>query len=71
MKAFAEAVCVKVRERCPYAITDGLLRVDIMVRDDGVMVVNELESLEATYNEDININIALKFYWYLILRTLV
>jgi hypothetical protein len=36
----------------PQLLNDGLFRVDIMVRSDGEMVVNEFESLEGTYSTD-------------------
>ena len=34
---------------CPYAILDGLFRVDVMQTKDKEYVVNEFESLEAAY----------------------
>ena len=37
------------KERVPHALVDGIFRVDIMRRQNGQWVVNELESLEATY----------------------
>ena len=36
----------------PYALVDGLCRVDIMQRSNGRLVVNEFESLEATYGSN-------------------
>lgn len=37
------------RHRCPYAITDGLFRVDVFQTKLGKLVVNEFESLDASY----------------------
>lgn len=44
---FARSAIQKLREKCPEALVDGLVRVDIMVNDNGSMIVNEFESLEA------------------------
>jgi hypothetical protein len=45
----AEEMCRHFKAALPYAITEGLFRVDLMMRDDGAIVVNEFESLEATF----------------------
>jgi hypothetical protein len=42
-------MCRNFKAALPYAITEGLFRVDLMKRDNGTIVVNEFESLEATY----------------------
>ena len=47
--AFASEAIAKLRETAPYAITDGLFRVDIFQNIAGKMVVNEFESLDAGY----------------------
>ena len=47
--AFASEAVAKLRESAPYAITDGLFRVDIFQTIAGRMVVNEFESLDAGY----------------------
>ena len=47
--AFASEALAKFRETAPYAITDGLFRVDIFQTIAGQMVVNEFESLDAGY----------------------
>jgi len=46
---FAEQAARCLKERVPGSIIRGMLRVDIMCREDGVLVVNEFESLEAFY----------------------
>jgi hypothetical protein len=46
---FASEALAKFRETAPYAITDGLFRVDIFQNIAGQMVVNEFESLDAGY----------------------
>ena len=35
--------------QCPWMIVDGLMRVDVFEAQDGRLVVNEFESLEAQY----------------------
>lgn len=44
---FAENAVRALRMRCPEAIADYIMRVDIFQRKDGRLVVNEFESLEA------------------------
>ena len=47
---FAETALEMFKKRCPYAIADGLVRVDIFENQAGKLVVNEFESLEAGYS---------------------
>ena len=47
--AFADVVIRRFRLHAPFAITDGLLRVDIFQDVNGKLVVNEIESLDAEY----------------------
>ena len=49
LHAFAEKSIQLLKRNCPSAMVDGLVRVDIMCRFNGEMVVNEFESLEAMY----------------------
>lgn len=44
---FAREAIQQLRTNCPEALVSGLVRVDIMVDDNGDMVLNEFESLEA------------------------
>jgi|APCry1669189241_1035207.scaffolds.fasta_scaffold26966_2 hypothetical protein len=72
----AEEMCRLFKTAIPYAITEGLFRVDIMVRDSGEVVLNEFESLEATYSapgqdKDVYVINALVKYWYRVLNELV
>ena len=46
---FANIALLKLRAAVPFAITDGLFRIDIFQTASGQMVVNEFESLEAAY----------------------
>ena len=46
---FAEEAARCLKERVPGTMIRGMLRVDIMQRRDGQLVVNEFESLEAFY----------------------
>jgi hypothetical protein len=47
--AFANTALEKLLSTVPYAITDGLFRVDIFQTISGQLVVNEFESLEADF----------------------
>jgi len=47
--AFAGTALEKLKATTPYAITDGLFRVDIFQTLSGQLVVNEFESLEADF----------------------
>ena len=47
--AFAGTALEKLKATLPYAITDGLFRVDIFQTLSGQLVVNEFESLEADF----------------------
>jgi len=46
---FAQTALERFRAAAPFAITDGLFRVDIFQTISGKMVVNEFESLDAEY----------------------
>lgn len=65
---FAEEQITEFKLNCPGAITDGLFRVDVMQNNDGKMVVNELESLEASYfttgDKQIIVQDFLFHYWF-------
>lgn len=47
--AFADFAIRRFRSHAPFAITDGLLRVDVFQDVNGNLVVNEIESLDAEY----------------------
>ena len=47
---FANIALLKFRAAIPFAITDGLFRIDIFQTASGKMVVNEFESLDASYD---------------------
>lgn len=49
---FAREAIKQLRIACPEALVSGLVRVDIMVDDDGRMLVNEFESLEAGHQHN-------------------
>ena len=65
---FAEDQLTELKLNCPGAITDGLFRVDVLQNNDGTMVVNEFESLEASYyttgNKEIAVQDFLFRYWH-------
>jgi hypothetical protein len=44
---FATAAVALLRARCPYCLATFFMRVDVMQRDDGQLLVNEFESFEA------------------------
>ena len=46
---FANIALLKFRAAIPFAITDGLFRIDIFQTASGQMVVNEFESLDTSY----------------------
>ena len=48
--AFARQAMERFQSAAPFAITDGLFRVDIFQTLSGKMVVNEFESLDAAYD---------------------
>ena len=64
---FAEEAVRTLKEKCAYALLDGLVRVDFFQNANGVWVVNEFESLEAGYNStpenDILVESFLISYW--------
>ena len=41
-----------LKEKRPGTITEGLVRVDIMERNDGALIVNEFEGFEAQFTKD-------------------
>ena len=65
--SFAEQSLVILKDRCPSSIVDGLVRVDVMCTDNGDMVVNEFESLEAdhggTIDEEFAVSTFLTNHW--------
>lgn len=69
---FAKEALHLLALKCPHAILDGLVRVDVMVTCRGEYVVNEIESLEANYwsnagngaeRDDIRTHGFLNQYW--------
>lgn len=46
---FAKSAIDNLKLNCSQCLVDGLVRVDIMQDDNGEMVVNEFESLEACH----------------------
>lgn len=46
---FALQSVLKLKQNNPSAIIDGLVRVDVMCTQEGKMIVNEFEGLEASY----------------------
>lgn len=46
---FCKTVLNVFKSSCPYSITEGLFRVDVLQMRSGKFVVNEFESLEATF----------------------
>jgi hypothetical protein len=56
------------KSNCPFAITDGLFRIDVMQMRSGRLVVNEFESLEANYygkieTQEFVVSMFIKNYW--------
>jgi hypothetical protein len=64
---FAHQAVQDLKRSCPEFISDGLVRVDIFQDKYGDLVVNEFESLEATYYslsiEDMLLKEKLTDYW--------
>lgn len=56
--SFAGEAIEKFRYNAPFAITDGLFRVDIFQDATGHMVVNEFESLDASYSASTQLQMA-------------
>jgi hypothetical protein len=54
LQQFANQAIAQLRLAAPFAITDGLFRVDIFQTAAGKMVVNEFESLDAEYQSSIS-----------------
>jgi hypothetical protein len=50
LKEFAEEAVRKLESTTPSLLSNFMLRVDIMQRSDGRLVVNEFESLEAAFS---------------------
>ena len=72
---FCRTALMEFKSKCPYSITEGLFRVDILQMRSGKFVVNELESFEATFystgnNED-NIRGKIELYWEAQFRSLM
>lgn len=76
---FASDAIELLKNQCPYSILDGLVRVDIMQRNDGSYSVNEFESLEArTFSagvggadREIIVSGRLMEYWKIVLTKLL
>lgn len=64
--SFAEESLMLLKQRRPSTITEGLVRVNVMQRNDGVMIVNEFESLEADYHSDTKVSAYLFNFWELL-----
>jgi hypothetical protein len=69
MMLFAEKTIQSCFAKCPYMIIDGLVRVDVFETQDGRLVVNEFESLEAQHDsikaeENGLMNMNLDEYWF-------
>lgn len=67
MLEFAEKAIRDLAKACPFAILDGLVRVDIFRNKAGQLVVNEFESLEADFahnKKDGDVFTALSLYWF-------
>lgn len=81
--AFAEDAVRKLKKSCPWAILDGLVRVDIFEVQVGPneyrLYVNEYESLEASYKisknsqhyKECKVRVSLQEYWRKLLELLV
>ena len=66
--AFCKESVDQLKRNCPYAIVDGLFRVDVMQMRSGRLVVNEFESLEANYygkidTQEFIVSTFIKHYW--------
>ena len=67
---FCKQALAEYKTRCPYSITDGLFRIDVLQMRSGKFVVNEFESLEATYydssasgNKEFKVRSFIEEYW--------
>jgi hypothetical protein len=66
---FSENALRACKTYCPYMITDGLIRIDIFENQKNLMIVNEIESIEAKYPHATKIEITgnleskLQLYW--------
>jgi hypothetical protein len=65
LQYFAEYAVSELSTKCPGAITDGLVRVDIFENAQKSLVVNEFESLEASYYHNLQHTVTsrLVHYW--------
>ena len=64
--AFAKLAIEILGKRIPFALLDGLIRVDIFINAKGEMVVNEFEGFEAGYADgkhDLTVEEFLSEYW--------
>ena len=74
--AFAKLVHSTLAIRCPHAILDGLVRIDIMKLPNGSLVVNEVEGVDANYASTNMISqgetaLFLEKYWYEVIENCV
>jgi hypothetical protein len=65
-----------LKRNCPATIHDGLIRVDVMIADDGRPIVNEFESFEACYfttksELEAQVYTFLEHYWLLKINKLI
>ena len=64
---FAEKALEELKYNCPSFLGDGLVRIDVFMNSFGVLVVNEIESLNATYyghmNDEAHVSEFMKTYW--------
>jgi hypothetical protein len=73
---FAEEALKLLKRNCPATIHDGLIRVDVMIADDGRPIVNEFESFEACYfttksELEAQVYTFLEHYWLLKINKLI
>ena len=66
--AFVKRAVAVFRDDCPHSICDGLFRVDVFMNQANEFIVNEFESLEASYYSrstvENSVTHFLKEYWY-------
>lgn len=72
---FAEQAVIALSQKCPSAILEGLVRVDIFQRANGQLVVNEFESFEAdhhaSHEKNLQADYEVQLYYENILKTIV
>jgi hypothetical protein len=66
--SFCKESLAQFTSACPYAVVDGLFRIDVMQMRSGRFVVNEFESLEANYygkidTQEFVVSMFIKNYW--------